>query len=63
MRKIKFLTLTASLFLLGCGEKDLNKDLKPVGKDAPKPSAAGAPAAPGKSDGKQSNSVAPTTPQ
>lgn len=27
---------------VGCGDGDLNKDVKPVGKDAPKPEGAGA---------------------
>ncbi|QVL31196.1 hypothetical protein KIH39_20455 [Telmatocola sphagniphila] len=66
MRSLQIFAMITTLFLVGCGEKDLNKDLKPVGKDAPKPAAAGASAAPGKnspSDGKQSNSTAPQTPQ
>lgn len=37
------LMLCACVALVGCGgDKDLNKDLKPVDKTAPKPSAAGA---------------------
>jgi hypothetical protein len=42
--KAKFLYLfliTAACFV-GCGEENLNKDFKPVGKDAPMPTAAGA---------------------
>lgn len=43
MRMIKFFALILFVAAAGCGGKDdLNKDLKPVGKDAPKPTAAGA---------------------
>ena len=34
--------LAAVGFLAGCGEGDPNKDLKPVDKNAPKPTGAGA---------------------
>ena len=49
MQAIRILSvLTLAAFLAGCGEGDPNKDLKPVDKNAPKPSAAGAgPKAPG----------------
>lgn len=36
------LVLISVGFLLGCGDKDLNKDFKPVEKDAPMPTAMGA---------------------
>ncbi len=36
------LVLMGVTLLMGCGEPDLNKDFKPVGKDAPMPSATGA---------------------
>ena len=35
------LVLIAVGFLVGCGDKDLNKDFKPAGKDAPMPTSAG----------------------
>ena len=40
--KLLGLLLVGAGLLSGCGEKDLNKDFKPVGKDAPMPSAVGA---------------------
>lgn len=36
------LVLIAVGFLAGCGDKDLNKDFKPVTADAPMPTAMGA---------------------
>jgi len=43
MRFLKVGLLFAFLFaVVGCGGGDLNKDLKPASKDAPKPSAVGA---------------------
>jgi hypothetical protein len=33
---------TLAAFIIGCGEGDPNKDLKPIDKNAPKPSATGA---------------------
>ena len=40
------LILIAVGFLVGCGGEDLNKDFKPVGKDAPMPTSMGS-SAPG----------------
>ena len=36
------LVLISVGFFFGCGDKDLNKDFKPVDKDAPMPTAMGA---------------------
>ncbi len=38
--KIYGLVLVGAAFLVVCGEKDLNKDFKPVANDAPMPTAA-----------------------
>jgi hypothetical protein len=37
-----YLVLIAAACAVGCGEENLNKDFKPVGKDAPMPTATGA---------------------
>jgi hypothetical protein len=40
--KFFYLFLIAAACAVGCGEENLNKDFKPVGKDAPMPTATGA---------------------
>ncbi len=55
----RFLLLTfVSIFVLGCGGSDPNKDLKPVPKDAPMPKAAGASQGAGGGDGMKAKAPA-----
>jgi hypothetical protein len=55
--KFLYLVLIAVACAVGCGEENLNKDFKPVGKDAPMPTATGAGA--GASSGPTNNAPAP----
>jgi hypothetical protein len=55
--KFLYLVLIAAACAVGCGEENLNKDFKPVGKDAPMPTATGAGA--GASSGPTNNAPAP----
>lgn len=57
--KFLYLVLIAAACAVGCGEENLNKDFKPVGKDAPMPTATGAGAGAGASSGPTNTAPAP----
>ncbi len=57
MRKFVALVIVCGM-VLGCGDSDLNKDLKPIPKDAPMPKAAGASQGAGGTDGMKAKAPA-----